>query len=488
MPVEVIDFISPKNNGSFPTHDASYGKGGYRSVADVTARDAIPAARRSAGMLVRTNDTGIQWVLASDLTTWAQAESVRQDLIDAVGDAVDLYVDPSGDDANSGLSYGDAFATIQAAIDAVPNNMYITHGKRVRIHIGAGTYDSFFVSQRGVYIRFIGDRRTPLQTWAALSVTFSLVTNYANRSSAAISAWVGTVDETTHWMEGDWTSFGDGISDITGAAVLNSTSPNLHVPGDGTFDYSVGIHPFVSIISCDGWVSNIDSSSRIELVGLSVTSTNPVFLNRAYLYGTKVFINPGSLTLKDESYFYGVMDSGSNSHGGLILENSSGGNAIIRRRAIVSRLGNNSMYGLTVKGSFTSAGLEIESYMEVRDVDFETQRQGFTVRRNGLLEMLAIANGIKIQGAPTRIMTVQDGSLVKLPSATARITGAIPGVPMVITAGTVINAKACCNTFLTNSSTPGNEVTVGGNAVTSFASLPTTDLALGNTSTLSRAT
>ena len=38
----------------FPTHDAKYGKGGYRVVADITARDAIPTARREIGMAVKT--------------------------------------------------------------------------------------------------------------------------------------------------------------------------------------------------------------------------------------------------------------------------------------------------------------------------------------------------------------------------------------------------------------------------------------------------
>lgn len=59
----------------FPTHDASYGKGGYRAVADTATRNAIPAERRSAGMLVRTLDTNKNWVLGTDLTTWTEETS-----------------------------------------------------------------------------------------------------------------------------------------------------------------------------------------------------------------------------------------------------------------------------------------------------------------------------------------------------------------------------------------------------------------------------
>jgi hypothetical protein len=46
----------------FPTHDARYGKGGYRSVANNTERDAIPAERKEFGMVVRTRDTNLNWV------------------------------------------------------------------------------------------------------------------------------------------------------------------------------------------------------------------------------------------------------------------------------------------------------------------------------------------------------------------------------------------------------------------------------------------
>lgn len=54
----------------YPTHDDQYGKGGYRAVDNTTARDEIPAARRRAGMIVRTLDTNVNWILGADLTTW----------------------------------------------------------------------------------------------------------------------------------------------------------------------------------------------------------------------------------------------------------------------------------------------------------------------------------------------------------------------------------------------------------------------------------
>lgn len=52
--------------------DVALLKGGYRTVADAAARDAIPADRRSAGMQVRLADTEAIYVLGEDLETWTQ--------------------------------------------------------------------------------------------------------------------------------------------------------------------------------------------------------------------------------------------------------------------------------------------------------------------------------------------------------------------------------------------------------------------------------
>lgn len=53
-----------------PSHEAAYGKGGYRSVANVTLRNAIPNTRREAGMLVYVQADGVIYQLGGDLTTW----------------------------------------------------------------------------------------------------------------------------------------------------------------------------------------------------------------------------------------------------------------------------------------------------------------------------------------------------------------------------------------------------------------------------------
>ena len=54
----------------YPTHKAEWGLGGYRSVATLAARNAIPAERREAGMAVRVAEDGELYFLDDDLTTW----------------------------------------------------------------------------------------------------------------------------------------------------------------------------------------------------------------------------------------------------------------------------------------------------------------------------------------------------------------------------------------------------------------------------------
>jgi hypothetical protein len=70
--VPITGPIAPTAVGdTYPSHLAEYGKGGYRTVADTTERDAIPAARREEGMQVYViAGGGITYQLASDLTTW----------------------------------------------------------------------------------------------------------------------------------------------------------------------------------------------------------------------------------------------------------------------------------------------------------------------------------------------------------------------------------------------------------------------------------
>lgn len=69
---------------TYATHDAEYGKGGFRSVDTNAKRDAIPAARKVKGMVVRVNDTGLHYYWnGSAWTEWLPKGAM---LVDAMFD------------------------------------------------------------------------------------------------------------------------------------------------------------------------------------------------------------------------------------------------------------------------------------------------------------------------------------------------------------------------------------------------------------------
>lgn len=60
------------------THEARWGRGGYRSVATTAERDAIPVLRREAGMLAWVVDTQKAWRLDANLTTWTEVTAINE--------------------------------------------------------------------------------------------------------------------------------------------------------------------------------------------------------------------------------------------------------------------------------------------------------------------------------------------------------------------------------------------------------------------------
>lgn len=73
--VKVIGAVEPNDlTDKYPTHNEIYGKGGFRSVADIAARNGITPARRSVGMLVYVISEEKLYQLKGGLsdTNWAE--------------------------------------------------------------------------------------------------------------------------------------------------------------------------------------------------------------------------------------------------------------------------------------------------------------------------------------------------------------------------------------------------------------------------------
>lgn len=69
------------SNDVYPTHSANTGKGGYRSVADVAARDSIPTQRREHGMIVYVQNEDKKYILGAGLTNsdWFEDSSSSEE-------------------------------------------------------------------------------------------------------------------------------------------------------------------------------------------------------------------------------------------------------------------------------------------------------------------------------------------------------------------------------------------------------------------------
>jgi hypothetical protein len=71
--VPITGFVAPTDSlDTFASHDEAYGRGGYRTVSNLTESDAIYADRRKVGMLV--NVAGTMYQLGAGLTNndWAE--------------------------------------------------------------------------------------------------------------------------------------------------------------------------------------------------------------------------------------------------------------------------------------------------------------------------------------------------------------------------------------------------------------------------------
>ena len=62
--VPISGFVAPTDStDTYATHDEEYGRGGYRSVATIVERDAIPVDRRKEGMKVFVREEDSEYTM-----------------------------------------------------------------------------------------------------------------------------------------------------------------------------------------------------------------------------------------------------------------------------------------------------------------------------------------------------------------------------------------------------------------------------------------
>jgi hypothetical protein len=127
---------------------------------------------------------------------------------------LNLYVATTGNDANSGLSAGTPFLTLQAAANAAAN-LYDTNGFAITVNVADGTYTAGVILQRalvgGGQLNFTGDITTPT----------ACVVNVVNASCFVYSAGSGIV-------QGFLVEATGAIGSGQGCGIIASTSGSVN--------------------------------------------------------------------------------------------------------------------------------------------------------------------------------------------------------------------------------------------------------------------
>jgi hypothetical protein len=181
-----------------PTHEAAYGRGGYRVVASNAVRDAIPTPRREEGMLVFVSATGLTWRLGSNLTTWTEVT-----LGEPPAGRV-LYASRSGCALDSNINTGggtDDTAALQAILDLAQD------GKPLELVLDGVARISTLRVWRNTTIRCMpgaGVFQTAGTNWHILTTGYVLPTEPSHDNIQILGGvWNGNGNNQDRWENAD---------------------------------------------------------------------------------------------------------------------------------------------------------------------------------------------------------------------------------------------------------------------------------------------
>lgn len=158
--VSVSGFVAPTDTSdTYAATVEDYNKGGYRTVADVTARNAIPSARRKEGMMVRLADGSVTYVLKGGISNsnWTLSETdtlIRADVVlNRNGQPKEYFIAPT--DTNSGRMEALRKALEKAALS--PSIQYTVELIGGDFDVPVGIPLSTYVPNSNIKLYFSGD-------------------------------------------------------------------------------------------------------------------------------------------------------------------------------------------------------------------------------------------------------------------------------------------------------------------------------------------
>ena len=194
---------------TFATHKAKYGQGGWQSVADVSARDAITADRREAGMAVYVVSEKKVYTLESDLVTWTELTTGSED------------VTVEYDDTLQGEGTEESPLGVNTDVIATKEDL---DGKATKDEVAGKADKADTLAGYG-----ITDAYTKAETDAKLSAVYHAKGSVANYDSLPDGAAVGDVYNLLDtganyvWTESGWDKLSENV-DLSGLATKDDLS------------------------------------------------------------------------------------------------------------------------------------------------------------------------------------------------------------------------------------------------------------------------
>jgi hypothetical protein len=177
------------SGGPFPLMEDNYLKGGYQSVADIAARDAIITASRKEGMLVYVRDTDIIYKLGSGLTNGDWVEygiTIVPGPVSAGNNPGTSVSVTGGAPTGSGLPGSVVLEGGSIVSGTLAGNLVLRGGNGSSLaNDGVIKIDRTPVDNRATRLQFVADDNTTVSVKAPASVTSYTLTLPTNDGSTS---------------------------------------------------------------------------------------------------------------------------------------------------------------------------------------------------------------------------------------------------------------------------------------------------------------